>query len=334
MRRVVDAVLTPLPLVLIAAGAGLLWPSRELAGRSDLILAALVLAVALTIDPRRFRTVARARGRIAAAVLLPLAVLLPVAIAIAALFDGAAHDGLIALGLASTEVAAAGLVGLAGGDAALTLTVVALSLGVTAAAPIVAPLLVGTVIEAGELIVRFSLVVLVPLAVGLAVRARTPSPHLEAFGDRIATLVLALLVYAALGDLGDLSCLGDALAAAALFLAASVAIAMLLRPVLGELRTGGFVFALRDFAVAAALAGQFDTPGAAATPAVYGILMLTLAAAAAPMFPPRDDHSGAALSRSGRPHPSDVGPGAQGQHLRAIRECQTNSAFAFTTSSL
>jgi hypothetical protein len=44
------------------------------------------------------------------------------------------------------------------------------------------------------------------------------------------------------------------------------------------------VFALRDFAVAAALAGQFDSPGAAATPAVYGVLMLTLAAAAAPML--------------------------------------------------
>lgn len=147
-----------------------------------------------------------------------------------------------------------------------------------------APLLVDTAIEPGELIVRFSLVVLVPLAVGLAVRARTREPRLEAFGDRAATLVLAVLVYAALGDLGDLSRLGGAIAASALFLAASVAVAVLLRPMLGELCTGGFVFALRDFAVAAALAGQFDTPGAAATPAVYGVLMLTLAAAAAPML--------------------------------------------------
>jgi predicted Na+-dependent transporter len=285
MRRVVDAALAPLPLVLIAAGAGLLWPSRELAARSDLILAALVLAVALTIDPRRFRAIAHARRRIAAAVLLPLALLLPLAVGLAALFDGAAHDGLIALGLASTEVAAAGLVALAGGDAALALPVVALSLGVTAAAaPLVAPLLVDTAIEPGELIVRFSLVVLVPLAVGLAVRTRTRGPRLEALGDRAATLVLALLVYAALGDLGDPSRLGGALAASALFLAASVAVALLLRPVLGELRTGGFVFALRDFAVAAALAGQFDSPGAAATPAVYGVLMLVLASTTAPLM--------------------------------------------------
>jgi predicted Na+-dependent transporter len=287
MRRVVDAVLAPLPLVLIAAGSGLLWPSRELAGRSDLILAALVLAVALTIDPRRFGAAARARQRVAAAVLLPLGLLLPLAIALAALFDGATHDGLIALGLASTEVAAAGLVALAGGDAALALTVVALSLAVTAAAaPTIAPLLVDASIEPNELIVRFSLVVLVPLAVGLAVRARIRSPRLEAAGDRAATLALALLVYAALGDLGDRSRLGGAIAASALFLVASVALAMLLRPALGELRTGGFVFVLRDFAVAAALAGQFDSPGAAATPAVYGVLMLILAAAAARVLAP------------------------------------------------
>jgi bile acid:Na+ symporter, BASS family len=285
VRRVVAALIAPLPLVVIAAGAGLLWPSRELAGRSDLILAALVLAVAVTIDPRRFHAAARAWRRVAVVVLLPLAFLLPLAVGLAALYDGATHDGLIALGLASTEVAAAGLVALAAGDAALALAVIAPSLVVTAAAaPAVAPLLVDTAVEPGEVIVRFSLVVLVPLALGLAVRARSADPRLESFGDRAATLVLALLVYAALGDLGDRSRLGGALAASALFLAGSVGIAMLVRPLLGELRTGGFVFALRDFAVAAALAGQFDSAGAAAIPAVYGVLMLVLATLAAPVL--------------------------------------------------
>lgn len=285
MRRVVDALAAPLPMVSIAAGAGLLWPSGALADHSDLILAALVLAVALTIDPRRFRAAARARRRIAAGVLLPLAFLLPLAIALAALYDGATRDGLIALGLASTEVAAAGLVALAGGDAAVALTVIALSLGVTAVvAPVVAPLLVDAAIAPGELLVRFSLVVLVPLAVGLAIRARRGDRRLEAAADRAATLALALLVYAALGDLGDVSRLGDALTAAALFLGGSIAIAAVLRPLLGELQTVGSVFALRDFAVAAALAGQFDSPGAAAIPAVYGVLMLIVAAAAAPLL--------------------------------------------------
>jgi predicted Na+-dependent transporter len=303
MRRVLDAALAPLPLVLLAAGAGLLWPSPQLADRSDLILAALVLAVAFTVDPRRFRAAASARRSVAAAVLLPLALLLPLAIGLAALFDGGPHDGLIALGLSSTEVATAGLVTLAGGDAAVALTVVALSLGLTAvAAPLLAPLLIASTLAPGELIVRFSLIVLVPLTVGLAIRARSQDPdRLEAFGDRAATLVLALLVFAALGDLGDLSHLGGALAAAALFLTGSVAFALLLRPLVGELRTGGFVFALRDFAVAAALAGQFDSPGAAATPAVYGVLMLVLAAAIGPVLR-RATTPAAMTSSSGADH--------------------------------
>jgi hypothetical protein len=43
---------------------------------------------------------------------------------------------------------------------------------------------------------------------------------------------------------------------------------------------GAFAFALRDFAVAAALATQLESPGAASTAAVYGVLMLVAAATA------------------------------------------------------
>jgi predicted Na+-dependent transporter len=281
MRWVSSALRSPLALVAIAAVAGLLWPSAALADRSDLILAALVLAVAVTIDPARLRAAAGAWRMVAAAALLPVAVLLPAAIGLGTLFGDAPHDGLIALGLASSEVATAGLVALAGGDAALALAVVTVSLALTAVvAPMIAPLLVDSSIGSGELIARFSLVVLVPLVVGLAVRARSRDARVDSWGGSAATPVLALLVYAALGDLDDRSALGAALVASLLFLGASVAFALLLLPLLGDLRTGGFVFALRDFAVAAALAGQFDTPGAAATPAVYGVLMLLLATAA------------------------------------------------------
>ena len=285
MRWVSSALRSPLALVSIAAVVGLLWPSAALADRSDLILAALVLAVALTIDPVRLREAAGAWRMVAAAALLPLAVLLAVAIGLGALFGDAPHDGLIALGLAPSEIAAAGLVALAGGDAALALAVVTVSLALTAVvAPVIAPLLVDSSIESGELIARFSLVVLVPLVVGLVVRARSRDARLESWGGSAATPVLALLVYAALGDLGDRSALGEALVASLLFLSASVALALVLRPLLGDLRTGAFVFGLRDFAVAAALAGQFDTPGAAATPAVYGVLMLLFATAASSLL--------------------------------------------------
>jgi predicted Na+-dependent transporter len=281
MHRVSSALRSPLALVSIAAAAGLAWPSGAVADRSDVILAVLVLAVAVTIDPARLTEARSAWRVIVAAALLPIAVLLPVAVALGALYEDAPHDGLVALGLAPSEVATAGLVALAGGDAALALAVVTVSLVVTAvAAPVLAPLLVDSSIDAGDLIGRFSLVVLVPLAVGLAVRSWRRDARLEMWGGMAATPVLALLVYAALGDLGDRSALRGALVASALFLSASGALALALRPLLGDLRTGPFVFALRDFAVAAALASQFDTTGAAATPAIYGVLMLLFAAAA------------------------------------------------------
>lgn len=285
MRRPATGLANPLPPVLLASVAGLVAPSPALADRADLILAALVLAVALTIDPVRIRDALGARRRVALAVLLPPALLLPLALAVGALFDDAPRDGLVALGLASTEVAAAGLVAAAGGNAAIALAVVTLSLGLTAVtAPVLAPLLVDASVDPGELIVRFSLVVLVPLAVGLAIRARLRDGRIERPAERGGILLLAVLVYASLGELGDLADLGAALLAALLFLGGSLTLALLLRRLIGELRTEGLAFALRDFAVAAALATQLGTPGAAATAAVYGALMLVVAAALAPFL--------------------------------------------------
>ena len=278
MRALLTA---PLTLVGVAAVAGLAWPSERLAEEADLILAALVLATALSIDPQRFR---KARGHwraIAAAVLLPLLLLIPLALGLAALFEGDVHDGLIALGLASSEVAAR-LVAIA---AAMPRRPSPRSRSAVrdrdrGAARRPAP---DRRVDRRPAAAR-------PLQRGGARSARGRSARADSRGgerlDRAAelaaTVVLAVLVYASLGGLGELSELGDAALASLLFLAGSAAIALLLRPVLGELNTGGLVFALRDFAVAAALAVQLGSPGAAATPAVYGVLMLVLAAALAP----------------------------------------------------
>ena len=267
--------------MLAAAAAGLLLPSEQLAERTDLILAGLVFAVALTIAPERLLAAASAWPRIGTIVVLALATLLPLSIGLGLLFEGPEREGLLALGLAPSEVAVVALVALAAGNAAVAVAVVALSLVVSAlAAPLVAPLLVDTEVEPSRLLLRFSLVVLIPLGLGLALRAGGRLARVEPVAERATTLVLALLVYAALGDLGDVSELGPASLAAALFLAASLALAGLLLPLLGDLRTGAFAFALRDFAVAAALATQLGAPGAAATAAVYGVLMLVAATVA------------------------------------------------------
>jgi hypothetical protein len=156
--------------------------------------------------------------------------------------------------------------------------VIVLSLVVSAlCAPILGPLLAEGGPSTGELLARFALVVLVPLALGLAARATGRAGPAARVAEPAATVVLALLVYAALGDLGDRSSLGAAALAGALFLGGSVVVTLALRRVLPGGRAGPYVFSLRDFAVAAALAGELGTPGAAATPAVYGALMLVLA---------------------------------------------------------
>ncbi len=272
----------PLVLVVLALVAGLVAPSADLADHGDLILAALVLAVSLTIDPGRLIAALRAWRPVALLSLLPFATLFPLSLVLGRLFDGPEREGLIALGLAPTEVATAGLVALAGGGAELALAVIALSLVASALlAPLLAPLVAEASPDSGELIVRFGLVVLVPLALGLGVRASRRAERAMALADPAATVVLALLVYAALGDLGSRSSLGEAVLAGTLFLAVSAAVALVLRRALGGGLPGPFVFSLRDFAVAAALAGELGAPGAAATPAVYGALMLVLATGAA-----------------------------------------------------
>lgn len=284
-ERLLRVVLAPLPLVLIAALAGLLVPSAEFARRTDLILAALVLAVAVTIEPSRLRLALRRVRMLAAAVLLPFVVLLPLAVALGRGFEGPEREGLLALGLASSEVAAAALVALAAGDAALALAVVAFSLVATAlAVPALAPLLSDSRIDVVELVVRFSLVVVVPLLAGLLVRARFRGAALAGYGEAASLVILALLVYASLGELGTLSDLGPAALASLGFLGASLLAAVVLRPLLGEFRTSGLVFSLRDFAVAATLASQIGPAGAAVTPAVYGVVMLLVAAGLASLL--------------------------------------------------
>lgn len=269
----------------MAALAGVIAPSEELARRSDLILAALVFAVAVTIEPSRLRVAVR-RGRLlAAAVLLPFVVLLPLAFALGRAFAGPERDGLLALGLASSEVAAAALIGLAAGDAALALAVVAFSLVASAiAAPVLAPLLGEGRVDTVELALRFSLVVVVPLVVGLLLRTRSRGEALARYGEPGSVVILALLVYASLGELGSVSDLGAAALAALAFLGVSLLAAVALLPLLGEFRTGGLVFSLRDFAVAATLATQIGAKGAAVTPAVYGVMMLLVAAGLASLL--------------------------------------------------
>jgi predicted Na+-dependent transporter len=142
----------------------------------------------------------------------------------------------------------------------------------------------------GELVGHFALVVLVPLAVGLLIRAVSPAlGRAEPEFAGLATLAVVVLVYAAISGTDAGGELAEVTAAAVLFLLATgVVVAGWLALAPAELRaTGAFVIELRDFAVAAALASQAFGPSAATVSGVYGVLMLLLGAAAAHWLPRR-----------------------------------------------
>jgi predicted Na+-dependent transporter len=273
-----------LPLTLVATVAALLVPSRAVAERSELLLAALVLVTALGIEPHRLVALRRRPVAVIALSAGPFVVLAPVAWALGRLFDGPVRDGVVVLGLAPTEVAAVGLVALAGADAVLALAAVAGSLVASAAVgPLALAALGGSAhVDLGPLLGSFALVVVLPLAAGLAARAVAPplgraEPEFGAAG----ALAIAGLVYAALSGAADGGgALGSAVLAGAAFLAASAVIAVLVQRRAHDL-TPAFCLGLRDFAVAAALAAQAFGPRAAVVAGVYGVMMLVAGAALA-----------------------------------------------------
>ena len=272
-ERIAGAVLA---LTLAAAAAALAAPSRAVAERADLLLAVLVALTALGIDPGRL--LRAPPGPVLALSAGPPVVLVPMAWALGRAFDGPVRDGVLALGVAPTEVAAVGLVALAGADAALALAVVAGSLVASAA---LGPVLLATLgggggADLGPLLGHFALVVLVPLAAGLAARALWPrlargEPEYAA-GSAVA---VAALVYAALSGTAASGTggLGTAVIAGAAFLAASAAVAAVARRRAAD-PAPAFCLGMRDFAVAAALAAEAFGPRAAVVPGVYGVLML------------------------------------------------------------
>ena len=280
-----------LPLALVAAGLGLLAPSDTLADRSDLVLAALVLSTALAIAPSQLVALRERKTALAALVFVPFCALGALSWLVGRPFDDTVRDGVLALGVSSTEVAAVGLVALAGGSAVLALGALTGSLVLSAlAGPPTLALLAGAGadVDVGELIARFALVVLLPLLVGLAIRALVP--RLAGVEDELgglAAIIVVVLVYAAMSGSDEDAELLSAALASLLFLVVS-ALPVLAWIALAEhdLRlTGAFVIELRDFAVAAALATQAFDSSAASVAGVYGVLMLLLGAAATQLAP-------------------------------------------------
>jgi BASS family bile acid:Na+ symporter len=272
------------PLALLAAVLALVVPSRAIADRSDLLLAALVLATALGISGADLLAL---RSHAAAVTFLsgaPLVVLALAAWALGRLFGESTRDGLLAVGLSSSEVASVGLAALAGADATIALGAVTGSLVLSA---LLGPVAIGWLAGhaghggSGHLLVRFALVVILPLIVGVALRStRVAGDWLsvrDAERDGVAAVIVAVLVYAALSGTQGAHGLGAALVASLAFLTVSAALAALWQRGSRDDATavpGALAIAMRDFAVAAALASQAFGTRAAAVPGVYGVVML------------------------------------------------------------
>lgn len=271
------------PLALLAAALAIAVPSSALAAHSDLLLALLVLATALGISGSQLLALRRHAAAVAALSVAPLVALTLLAWLLGRPLAPPVQDGLLAVGLSSSEVASVGLVALAGADATIALGAVTGSLLLSAlAGPPAIGLLAGHAGHGGtgHLLARFALVVIAPLAAGMAVRSLPPGGRLLARADAeregVAAVAVALLVYAALSGANGAHGLGAALAASLLFLAISAALGELWRRATAAAVAvpGALAIAMRDFAVAAALASQAFGDRAGAVPGVYGVVML------------------------------------------------------------
>jgi BASS family bile acid:Na+ symporter len=272
------------PLALAAGVLGLLLPSTGLAERSDLLLALLVLATALGISFADLRRLGAHARDVCFLAIVPMIVLVAAAWLIGRPFSPLVRDGLLAVGLSSAEVASVGLVALAGADATIALGVVTGSLIFAA---LVGPLVLGALssstvhVSSAHLVGRFALVVILPLAVGVAVRSRsawaTRLAALDSPREGLAALTVAVLIYAALSGTHGAHHLAAALLASVGFLVIGGCLAALWRRFAGARASalpGALSIGMRDFAVAAALATQAFGPGAGAVPGIYGVVML------------------------------------------------------------
>lgn len=291
MNRIADALERfLLPLVVLAAAAGIAFPGpgRRL-DAANAILVALAVLVFCTGASMTFTDIAALRaasGRLVL-VLAVTTVALPVFAWLAShLVSGPAlRGGVLAAGIAPSEVASVALTGLAGGDAAL-------AAGLLVGSTVVTVLLAGPILSlAGAhsttsqlgLLATLALVVALPLLAGSATRTLDPLGGREQPPLRMIGLVSLLVLLWEVASELHLS-VSDAgmVAALLLYLACAAGLGWLLGTgVTPARRTAVFLpTAMRDFAVAAGIAASAFGAPAAAPLGIYGILVLVFGSVA------------------------------------------------------
>jgi predicted Na+-dependent transporter len=262
----------------------------------NILLAILVLATALTIEPAALRRLTRTWKPLLASVVTGITVLPALSWAASRVVPaGSLRDGIMIVGLAPCEIASVATTAMAGGEAALsagvligsTLTTVAV------AGPILTLEAGHAAVRPGHIIAGLALVVALPLAAGIFLRARIP---LRAGAERAATTTATLTVAALVALIAAEVHLSASYLAVTLalivFLAGSALTGRLLGA--GSHRRSAVALLLttsmRDFAIAAGLAAAAFGPAAAAPLGLYGILVLVWGTAAAGLL--RQRHPG------------------------------------------
>jgi predicted Na+-dependent transporter len=277
--------------VLAAAVLGLSVqsPLAWLAGHQgiNILLAVLVFATAVTIEPAALRRLTATWRSLLAALAAGITLLPALSWAVSRIVaSGSLRDGIMTVGLAPCEIASVATTAMAGGEAALSAGVLIGSTvaAVAAAGPILTLEAGHASVHPGHIVISLALVVALPLAVGVLLRARI---RLGAGAERAAGTTAVVTVAALVALIAAEVHLSARYLAVALALTAFLAGSAVLGRLLGAGTRRPAAVALllttsmRDFAIAAGLAAAAFGPAASAPLGLYGILVLVWGTAAA-----------------------------------------------------
>jgi predicted Na+-dependent transporter len=279
-----------LPLVLVSAGVGVIFPEpgRFLADHGAIFptLAVLVFCTGSSMTFAEFGRLRHAFGR-TALVLATTTAVLPLLAWLASRMVSAPpmRGGVLAAGVAPAEVASVALTGLAGGDVVLTAGLLTAStlLTVLVAGPILGVLGGQPAISPLALLSTLALVVALPLIAGSTIRTIDPFRGRDRpIVDVLAVVSLLVLLWEIASQLrldGDYALVAGALLA---FLAGASVLGWLLTLGTPARQRVAVVLptAMRDFAVAAGIAASAFGVAAAAPLGIYGVMVLAFGAIA------------------------------------------------------
>ncbi len=271
-------------LVLVAAGIGIAVPGPgravSAADGIDAALAVLVFATGLSLQLADLAAAGRAWRRISVVLLVSTVTLPVLAWASSQLIGGEQlRSGMQAVGVAPAEVATVALCVIAGGEAAVcaVLLVGSTIITVLGAGPILSLLGAHASVSSAGLLGNLAVVVALPLAAGVAVRAFwSPGTGPDAAVRLVTVLALLCLLWQVASQIRLDAGYLRVSAALAAFLAGSALLGGLLSVRLPAGRGVAVLLpvTMRDFAVAAGIAATAFGPAAAAPLGVYGVFVL------------------------------------------------------------